>query len=278
MRSPSLWRAAIGVLVLAAFAVPALLLVARPFELHGMDGGWTDLRQTLAGQAFSVTVADTLKISGIVGVVTVVAGLSAAWALYQLGSRFWERILLLSVVAAYSTLTAIRAMALLIALSPNHSLALLFGLFRAFPQLSSSSTGVIIGLVHFFLPMVILYFYAGLIVVPQNLVRASALSSTGFLTTLWIVYWPLLRVRLLYAGLLTFLLSLGAYITPSVLGGGGANAQMISVVIDQRIRSAGALDQGLLYGLLFSIGFALVALAVVLVQRGLFRESLGQAE
>lgn len=80
---------------------------------------------------------------------------------------------------------------------------------------------VIIGTVHVMLPYMILILYAVMSGIDRSLLDASRALGAGGLSTFRRVYLPLSMPGVFAGSILVFILSLGFFITPAVLGGGG---------------------------------------------------------
>jgi len=81
-------------------------------------------------------------------------------------------------------------------------------------------TAVVLGLVYGFLPFMILPLYASIERMDWSLLEASRdLGATGF-QTFRKVTWPLSMPGVIAGSILVFIPSLGAFVTPEILGGG----------------------------------------------------------
>jgi putative spermidine/putrescine transport system permease protein len=89
--------------------------------------------------------------------------------------------------------------------------------------------GVVIAMSHVLLPFMVLPIYSVLLAVPANLMSAAASMGAGPLRAFWRVLLPLSLPGILSGALLVFMVAIGYYITPALVG--GANDQMISSVI-----------------------------------------------
>jgi putative spermidine/putrescine transport system permease protein len=89
--------------------------------------------------------------------------------------------------------------------------------------------GVVIAMTHVLLPFMVLPIYSVLLSVPRNLMQAAASMGASPLRAFWRVLLPLSLPGLLSGSLLVFMVAIGYYITPALVG--GANDQMISSVI-----------------------------------------------
>lgn len=95
--------------------------------------------------------------------------------------------------------------------------------------------GVLIGMVNSLLPFVILPLYGTFTKLDRSLLQASAASGAGPLTTWWNVVLPLSLPSTAAGALLVFIVSLGFYITPALLG--GPKEMMLSALIDNQVHA-----------------------------------------
>ena len=94
-------------------------------------------------------------------------------------------------------------------------------------------TAVIIGMVHILLPFMIIVLYSTMIAIDRELQDAARSLGASGLQTFRRVLLPL-SMPGVYAGvLLVFIISLGFFITPAVLGGGGDIT--IAIFVQQQV-------------------------------------------
>ena len=95
-------------------------------------------------------------------------------------------------------------------------------------------TGVLIGMVHVLLPYMVLPIYGAV----RRLDPAIVAAAEGLGASDWRIFWRIwvpLTLNGIFAGaVLVFVLSLGFFITPALLGGG--RVIMIAVLIEQEVR------------------------------------------
>ena len=95
-------------------------------------------------------------------------------------------------------------------------------------------TGVLIGMVHVLLPYMVLPIYGAV----RRLDPAIVAAAQGLGASNWRIFWRIhvpLTLNGIFAGsVLVFVLSLGFFITPALLGGG--RVMMIAVLIEQQVR------------------------------------------
>jgi ABC-type spermidine/putrescine transport system permease subunit I len=95
-------------------------------------------------------------------------------------------------------------------------------------------TGVLIGMVHVLLPYMVLPIYGAV----KRLDPAIVAAAEGLGASSWRIFWRIylpLTLNGIFAGcVIVFVLSLGFFITPALLGGG--RVMMIAVLIEQQVR------------------------------------------
>ncbi|HEY2178579.1 MAG TPA: ABC transporter permease [Caulobacteraceae bacterium] len=109
------------------------------------------------------------------------------------------------------------------------------GAFHPLPLLHNNFA-VIFGLVYVQLPFMVLPLYAALDRLDRSLLEASLDLGAGHLTTFARVVVPLAIPGIVSGVLVTFIPSIGAYLTPDLLG--GPSSQMIANVIENQFKTA----------------------------------------
>lgn len=125
-------------------------------------------------------------------------------------------------------------------------------------RLMGNSTGVLIGMTHIMLPFLVLPLYAGMQRIDDRLVAAAASLGARRGTIFRRIFLPLSLPGLWAGALLVFVLSVGFYVTPALLGGRTA---FYTLLIDMQVNRL--LDFG------FGSTLAMVLLLVVLLLVGL---------
>jgi putative spermidine/putrescine transport system permease protein len=80
--------------------------------------------------------------------------------------------------------------------------------------------GVLIGMVHYMVPYAVLPLLANMQTLDPRVMTASRSLGASAAQTFWRIYLPLTLPGIVASTLLVFILSLGFYITPAILGGG----------------------------------------------------------
>lgn len=125
-------------------------------------------------------------------------------------------------------------------------------------RLMHNELGVLIAMVHVMLPFAVLPMMANMRGISDAYVKAARGLGAGEWTAFWHVYFPQTLPGVMSGSLLVFVLSLGFYVTPALLGGG--RVLMISEYITYQIQEF--LNWGL--GSALSVAL-LVATALVLL-------------
>jgi putative spermidine/putrescine transport system permease protein len=161
------------------------------------------------------------------------AAIGLPYAMLAAAMTGWKRsALLLAVLVPLWTSLLVRTTAWFVLLQNegliNDALQAL-GLIDSPLPLIFNRLGVVIAMTHVLLPFMVLPIYSVLLSVPRNLMQAAASMGASPLRAFWRVLLPLSLPGLLSGSLLVFMVAIGYYITPALVG--GANDQMISSVI-----------------------------------------------
>jgi putative spermidine/putrescine transport system permease protein len=166
-------------------------------------------------------------------VITILLAFPTAYFISRLRRRTATLVLLLVLVPFWISIV-VRLFSVTSILSPNGPLNQL-SVFLGFGPLNLLYTpaGTLVGTVMYLLPYMILVLYAGMVAVDTNLLLAARTMGSSATRTFFTVYLPLIRSSLISGGLLIFILGLGFFLVPAILG--GPTEQTISVYIQQQI-------------------------------------------
>ncbi|MCG7625157.1 ABC transporter permease [Epibacterium sp. Ofav1-8] len=152
-----------------------------------------------------------------------------------------QKFMFMLVLLPLWTSALIRCVAWLILLRQNGLVneALMFvGAIDTPLELVRNKIGVIVGMVHFLVPFAVLTLYASFRDIDERLMQASRSLGGRRIDTLSKVFLPLSATGVLQAVTLTFVFSLGFYVTPALLGGGRTVmlSEYVSVSVLQTLR------------------------------------------
>jgi putative spermidine/putrescine transport system permease protein len=228
------------------------------------DGSITRLPQT--SRIHLDILLRTILVSAAVCALCIVIGIPVAFVLATVGDRM-RNILLMLVLLPFWTPVLVRTTAWIVLLQNEgviNRLLINSGLAEAPLPLIFSRTGVLIAMTHVLLPYMIIPIYVAMKHVPENYVRASLSLGADPFTTLRRVYFPLISPGIRNGSMLVFVLALGYYITPALVG--GPADQMLSYLIS--FHTSTTLNWGLASALslllLVSMGLLFLGLTKVL--------------
>ena len=180
----------------------------------------------------------TIEISFIVTVACLILGYPVAFLLASLSTRT-SNLLLILVLLPFWTSLLVRTtawIAMLQAQGVMNDLFVVFGIAtdEARFSLIYNKTGTLIAMTHILLPFMILPLFSVMKTIPPSYVRAAKSMGATNWTAFWRVYFPQSVPGIGAGALLVFILAIGYYITPALVG--GQDGQMISNIIDFHMR------------------------------------------
>lgn len=251
------WRAHRGPLLLALPSVVFLLVlfaipVARLMLLSVEAGTFEPYHKALADELYLGVLLDTGKIAALVTVASFLLGYPVAYFL-TVAPPVWRVVGMFCLLMPFWTSILVRTYAWMVLLGRrgviSETLQALDVIDRPMTFLHSLPA-VVIGMVHVLMPYMVFPVYAVMQRTDPNLMHAAyGLGAPGWRAFLR-VYLPLTMPGVLSGASLVFILSMGFFITPVLLGGG--RVMMIAVLIEQQVREflnwefAGALSATLL--------------------------------
>ena len=220
-------RAVITVLLLA----PALLIIAAGFaaplirlailSVSAPAGPLAAYRELVTVDVYRIILRNTVVLALVVSAVSLVIGFALAMTLMRLQAG-WRATILACIVLPLWISVLVRTFSWMLILERNGPLnrfLMALGITDQPLPLLFAFPGVAIGMVHVMLPYAVLPIYAALTRIDPALLRASDGLGAPRLTTFLRVLLPLSARGLATAAIFTFLLSLGFFVTPALLGG-----------------------------------------------------------
>ncbi|MSP81942.1 MAG: ABC transporter permease [Alphaproteobacteria bacterium] len=186
----------------------------------------------------------TLLISATVTALTLVLGFPLAYLLATLPART-ANILLIFVLMSFWTSLLVRTTAWFVLLQtqgPINDFLFYTGIVGERIQLIYTRFGTITAMTHIQLPFTLLPIYSVMKGISPSHVRAARSLGAGPFYAFWRVYFPQTMPGIAAGCLLTFILCLGYYITPSLVG--GPTDQLISTYVALFVSSAGNWGMG----------------------------------
>jgi len=182
-------------------------------------------------RAFGGILLRTFHISFVVTLICLLLGYPLAWWLASLPAR-QANVLMILVLVPFWTSILVRVAAWIVLLQSeglvNRGLMGLGAIAEPLPLLFNR-TGVVIAMVHILLPFMVLPLYSVMKSVPPTYLRAAVSLGSSPIAAFFRVYVPQTYPGIGAGALLVFILAIGYYVTPALLG--GADDQMLSYYI-----------------------------------------------
>jgi len=236
MRSGGFALAAPAILFLAVFfLIPVLMLLLR--SVLEPVPGFQNYRELLGSSSYLKVFLNTFTVSAIVTVVTLVLAFPVAWLLVIL-PRFWSMLLFGIILLSLWTNLLARTFAWLVLLQStgliNRGLIAL-GLIDTPLPLVNNLVGVTIGMTYIMLPFMILPLHATMSSLDPAIMRASAICGATRWQVFLRVFLPACVPGIAAGALMVFVMSLGYFVTPALLG--GMSNMMLAELIAQLVQS-----------------------------------------
>ena len=221
--------------MLLAFNLPIVLMlswsIAAPPDLL------THYAQVFERAVYLKVLGNTFRIALIATLVCVLLGYPLAYWMRGL-SPGRQLIALALVVLPFWVSILVRTYAWIVILGNdglvNRALRGL-GLAAAPVSFLYNEFGVILGTVNILLPFLVLPLFAAMLKVDDHLLQAAASLGASERIVFWRVFFPLTLPSLAAGAILVFILTLGFFITPAILGGGRVPmvANMLDLLINR---------------------------------------------
>jgi spermidine/putrescine transport system permease protein len=230
--------------LLVFFVAPLFIVLAYSFLVRGTYGGvqWIFTLENYR-RAFDPLYLSTFTrsayIAGMTTLFTLILGYPLA---YYIATRQGARrnVLLLALMIPFWTNFLIRTYAWLTLLRTNTGLinvALInIGLIKSPLPLFGNDFAIILGLVYGWLPDMVLPCFAAISRLDHSLLEAASDLYAPGRKVFWRIIWPLTLPGVAAGSILVFIPSLGAFITPALLGGG--RSLMIGNIINNQFLAA----------------------------------------
>lgn len=181
----------------------------------------------------------SLEITLTVTAVSVVLAYPLAWIIAFRVPVRWQRLALLLAILPFWTSYVVRSYAWLLVLAREgvvNKMLIGLGLIAEPLTLANTRFATVTGFVHFFVMLLTLTIYANLIQLSPNYRRAAMdLGANAFQTFRYVIL-PLTLPGIVTGAFLTFVLCIGDYVTPQILGGNNELSvpQVIMVQLGRR--------------------------------------------
>jgi len=237
-----------GVMMLLSF------LSGNPVSNPNVSFTWRHYNRLLDSDLYFDALVATMRIGAITTLVALLIGYPLAHWMARMHSRVGHALLLMAVIAPLLTGIVVRTFAWMTLLGDRGVInitAQWLGLTGRPLPLMYNEFGVIVGLVHIYVPFMVLTLVGVIGRIDRTLEEAArGLGASRFQTFLEVTL-PLSLPGILAGSLLVFALAISAYVTPVLLGGN--NVLTLPMLIYQQVSAS------------FNLGFAGALGTVLLV-------------
>lgn len=209
------------------FVAPFMVMFAVSFwqrvrgQLHAT---WTTVNyENFFSKSYLVgALINSLEVTLLTTAISILVAYPLAYILaFKVPGR-WQKLILILTILPFWTAYVVRSYSWLLVLSDNgiiNSTLVWLGVISEPLKLAYTRGATVLGFVHFFTMLLTLTIYANLVQIPRNLLYAAAdLGATPFQTFLRVTL-PLSIPGVAVGAFLTFVIAIGDYITPQILGG-----------------------------------------------------------
>ena len=250
---------AVGFLVVF-FLAPLVLMSIRSVT-DPVGAGLSNYERFFTQEAYLHVLTNTFWIAFISTVTCLVIGYPFAYLMTVVPGRV-AGLLLIAVLLPFWSSLLVRTFAWQVILRDTgiiNTFLIDLGLISEPLTLIRTTGGVILGMSHILLPFMVLPIYAVMRRIDPEYGRAAANLGAPPVSAFLRIFLPLSLPGVVAGSLLVFVLALGFYITPALLG--GLRDQMISQVIVQQVQQR--LDWG--FGTAMSVLLMVITLVILFI-------------
>jgi len=212
----------------AVIAIVAIIVIPVGWLFYlsflGADGQFSleHYEKMIRYKSYARVFITTFQVSILTTAICILIGYPLAYFLAMLPARL-AGFFMLAVLLPFWTSLLVRTYAWLVLLQKNgilNDFAISAGIWETPVKLVHNLTGTLIGMAHIMLPFLVLPLYGSMRKIERDLMQAAANLGATPVQSFWQVYFPLSLSGLVAGSLIVFVLCLGFYVTPAVLGGG----------------------------------------------------------
>ena len=224
--------------VIAIIIIPIGWLFSLSFT--GTDGNFSleNYKRMLEYKSYFRVLKTTFNVSFLTTFFCILLGYPLSYFLSQIPKKY-VGIFMLTVLLPFWTSLLVRTYAWLVLLQKKgviNNFAIDMGFWEKPIKLAHNLNGTLIGMIHIMLPFMVLPLYAAMRRVDRQLIQASSNLGASPVQSFWQIFVPLSLPGVIAGSLIVFILCLGFYVTPAVLGGGRVilvSMQITAILEDQ---------------------------------------------
>jgi len=246
-------------LILVILVIPVGWLFYVSFV--GADGQFSleNYQRMIDRASYARIFVTTFQVSFLTTGICILIGYPLAYFMSQLPPRL-ANLCLIAVLLPFWTSLLVRTYAWLVLLQRKgliNDWAISLGLWDEPVKMVHNMTDTLIGMVHIMLPFLILPTYGAMKSISRDYMKAASNLGATPKTAFWTVFFPLSTPGLFAGALMVFILCLGFFVTPAILGGG--KVIMVSMKIVSNI------ELFVNWGAASALGVVLLVLTVIVL-------------
>jgi len=234
-RGPLFWCLPALLLIALFFVLPVLMLLLRSVTEPTL--GFGNYAELLGGATYLKVFFNTFLVAAIVTAAALMLGYPVAWLLAIMPPRWAQVILGIIILSMWTNLLA-RTYAWMVLLQRTglvNKVLIALGFTEEPLALVNNLLGVCIGMIYIMLPFIILPLVGVLRSIDPSILRAAALCGAGKWQCFTRVLLPLSLPGMVTGALMVFVMSLGYFVTPALLG--GTSNMMLAELVAQFVQS-----------------------------------------
>jgi putative spermidine/putrescine transport system permease protein len=243
-------------LLIIFFLLPVLSLLLR--SVLEPTPGLQNYVQLLGSSTYLRVFGNTFLVATVVTVVTVAIGFPTAWLLAIAPRKLSSLLFSVMLLSMWTNLLArtFAWMVLLQSTGPINRMLMALGIIHEPLALVNNLVGVTIGMTYIMLPFLIMPLHATLRSIDPSTLRAAAVCGASRWQAFWSILVPLAMPGIASGALMVFVMALGYFVTPALLG--GAQYMMLAELVAQLVQEL------LNWGLAGAAAFVLLAVTLSL--------------
>jgi putative spermidine/putrescine transport system permease protein len=243
-------------LLVIFFLLPVLSLLLR--SVLEPTPGLGNYAQLLGSTTYLRVFGNTFLVATVVTLATLAIGFPTAWLLAIAPRKLSSLLFAVLLLSMWTNLLArtFAWMVLLQQTGPINRLLMALGVINEPLTLVNNLIGVTIGMTYIMLPFLVMPLHATLRGIDPSTLRAAAICGASRWQAFWRVLVPLAMPGIASGALMVFVMALGYFVTPALLG--GASYMMLAELIAQLVQ------QLLNWGLAGAAAFVLLAVTLAL--------------
>ena len=232
------WRSLVPALPGLLFLAVVFLLPVFGVFLRGVTDpvlGLQNYAELLGSGTFYSILGNTFLVAVLVTVFSILLGFPVAWLITIAPGRIARLVLAVVLLSMWTSLLA-RTYAWLVLLQGGgviNKMLLSAGIVDQPIPLVNNLTGIVIGMTYLMIPFIVLPLQTSMAAIDRTVLQAASVCGARAHVVFARVFLPLVAPGLTAGGTMVFVMSLGYYVTPALLG--GAKNMMLAEYIVQQV-------------------------------------------